>query len=1185
MKRPFFYHLAVYISCLLVLFSNSPFVYSQSDRDLPPPTANLTNIPAGSLVIAMDTTNQAIVAPFNLRAYGLANNLLQNQIPVMWAIRTGKAKDGVDFSAQAQRISPTTTAVTNYNFSGGPFIIHRDFAELAKPRIASFGNNVAVYQLTQDVVVDIRYTLNQKINVAVSNDSSSIHTNILVAASIPNYAIVNPTALSANSCYTVHTEPHTSATAGIPNVRAFVESGGNVQAQCAAVLTLENNAFFATTTGLVVNNVSTVMTYPNADLAFSQFTGVLAPAPGGSEQDYGLRLGSTYRANTHAHAQNSGTSSNLNAAFATKVVNSGSGPGGMVFYMGGHDYNGSGIDEVNGRRMYLNAIFTPATRPLSCGINFATTLQSISGTIYEDINGDSVLSDGVGRPNVNLRLYADANNNGVVDTGDTFISNGTTDLNGRYSFQVSTAASGNNYLVAVDSKSVTPSAGFNAGSAQGDVWAEQTYGDDPTTAAIDLGSRFSGRQGLVSDNFNPSVTTPANNAYEHMARVSLGLGNVTNLDFAFSFNVVTNMRAGDTADDDTTANRTVQGSLRQFIQNANAIAGANYMRLVPANGVALNGGTYWQVAVSNQLPALTDSNTTIDGIAYNFTNGISVRDTNAGSLGAGGAVGTENINLPAVERPEFAVLASGSIALGLDLQGSSSTVRNIAIHGFGTAVNNNSGANIRISATGTSALIERNIIGTNAVSFTDLGSGARGVGDNIRSVGAQNGILRNNLIGFGAGRGFSANGNSTGWLIENNEIRGNGIGNPNLGGIGLETVGTNNNIIRFNLVIGNEGVGVDSNTSGGANTILNNSITNNGIGSGANAETAGVRIGGNNNLIDRNNIFSNYGAGVQVISSANSNVITRNSIYANGTVLNKSGAAQSNQIGIDLQSASDNIRTGTSPFVTLNDMGDGDSGGNGLLNFPVLESAQIVNGNLVLKGFSGAGSALELFIAAPDPSGFGEGQTYLLTVNEGSGADLDTTVGTYTSPFVEKNVGTDTTSRFEFSIPLPSAVSIGAILTSTATVAGTTSEFSNTITVASSPPLINLLKSVSPEGVQLPGTELIYTIAFTNVGGQSASNFILLDPDPANTAIRINTNTDFKIDSVINSMETTGLTAAVSYSNDNGITFSYVPVSGGGGAPAGYDSNVTHIRWAFTGVLSPTAPNNSGSISFVVRIR
>ena len=55
------------------------------------------------------------------------------------------------------------------------------------------------------------------------------------------------------------------------------------------------------------------------------------------------------------------------------------------------------------------------------------------------------------------------------------------------------------------------------------------------------------------------------------------------------------------------------------------------------------------------------------------------------------------------------------------------------------------------------------------------------------------------------------------------------------------------------------------------------------------------------------------------------------------------------------------------------------------------------------------------------------------------------------------------------------------------------------------------------------------------------------------------------------------MTVVVEFSNDNTSTWTYTPVSEGGGALAGYDRAVTHVRWRFTGNLSQTSPNNAGS--------
>lgn len=140
----------------------------------------------------------------------------------------------------------------------------------------------------------------------------------------------------------------------------------------------------------------------------------------------------------------------------------------------------------------------------------------------------------------------------------------------------------------------------------------------------------------------------------------------------------------------------------------------------------------------------------------------------------------------------------------------------------------------------------------------------------------------------------------------------------------------------------------------------------------------------------------------------------------------------------------------------------------------------------------------------------------------------------------------------------------------------------NSITITAVPapvPNVSLQKSVSPgSGAQtIPGADLTYTIAFTNGGTASASSLVISDPIPANT--------DFKVGSVTNSLGTTGLTVVVAYSNNGGSTYAYTPASGGGGAPTGYDRNVTNIRWTFSGSLSQSSPNNTGSVSFTARIR
>jgi hypothetical protein len=186
------------------------------------------------------------------------------------------------------------------------------------------------------------------------------------------------------------------------------------------------------------------------------------------------------------------------------------------------------------------------------------------------------------------------------------------------------------------------------------------------------------------------------------------------------------------------------------------------------------------------------------------------------------------------------------------------------------------------------------------------------------------------------------------------------------------------------------------------------------------------------NTIDNNGIGVVVGDGpagtTQILNDHT--VISQNSIFDNTPGL-----------GIDLQGDG----------VTLDQPGGTRPGPNNFLNFPVLTSAVIVGGNLQLEGFARPGSVIELFIAAPDPTGFGEGKTYLVTRTEGSADDLDNTTGSYgPGPINGLVQGSDTTNRFQFLIPLAALPGVGAgtLLTATATLDDPfTSEFSGDITV------------------------------------------------------------------------------------------------------------------------------------------
>lgn len=124
---------------------------------------------------------------------------------------------------------------------------------------------------------------------------------------------------------------------------------------------------------------------------------------------------------------------------------------------------------------------------------------------------------------------------------------------------------------------------------------------------------------------------------------------------------------------------------------------------------------------------------------------------------------------------------------------------------------------------------------------------------------------------------------------------------------------------------------------------------------------------------------------------------------------------------------------------------------------------------------------------------------------------------------------------------------------------------------------LSLTKSVNPVGDQLPGTDLTYTVDYQNIGAFDLTNIIVYDVIPAFT--------QFQVGSESIGVAPAGITGiTVEFSNDNGATWVYGPVSGGGGAPVGYDANVTNVRWLFTGDLTAGSASATG-LGFTVRIQ
>jgi uncharacterized repeat protein (TIGR01451 family) len=542
----------------------------------------------------------------------------------------------------------------------------------------------------------------------------------------------------------------------------------------------------------------------------------------------------------------------------------------------------------------------------------------------------------------------------------------------------------------------------------------------------------------------------ATTAAQSVSPVTLGTTTVDGVDFGFNFDTIVN------------ANDAGQGSLRQFLLNANALGNAGLIQAGLSPGVetsvfmASDGAAHpgLRIGLANQLvggvlritcisalPALTDAATRVDG----RTQTTLVGDTNPMLVGGAAPVGVDGVETTGLSGPEVELRGGTGVAVGLDLQAADLAITDLTLLAFGIAAGNASSAAIRVGGSADRALIERCVLGAQSHSFTDPGPALRQRADQVRVLGADNGTVRDCMIGFAAGSAVALTGGADNWRIEGCTLLGNTFGNATLGQV---VVAASRGLVASRtLVHGGDGPGVDALTATGSLTFDNLTVRLNGRGSGA--VTAALRLGGSTGMVSRCVVTDNYGAGIQVGASGTGWTITRNTLSGNGSISPSAGGAPSGQIGIDLQSAADNVASGSSPYVTRNDTGDGDTGGNTLVNFPVLESAVFSNGSFTVSGWARPGSVIELFVADGDASAFGEGATFVGSFTEGSAGDLDAGLSGYVSPVNGLNQGADNTTRFRFTVPPPAGVAVGTRLTATGTIATAgTSEFSGVVTVS-----------------------------------------------------------------------------------------------------------------------------------------
>jgi len=409
----------------------------------------------------------------------------------------------------------------------------------------------------------------------------------------------------------------------------------------------------------------------------------------------------------------------------------------------------------------------------------------------------------------------------------------------------------------------------------------------------------------------------------------------------------------------------------------------NITKPVTIDGYTQPGSSPNTLAIGDNAAIKID----LSGVNNPSITGLSVRTSNAiirglaihlcgAPLDIRGGSGNKVIGNFLGTDPTGSIVDWPSIAYVLYLEDTSNNTiggtapadRNIisgGIDGGGLFINTN-------SSTSSGNIVQGNYIGTNAAGLAALPS--------VTGISFSNSATNTLIGGTAAGAGNLISGNET---------------------FGIHLAGSASNVIQGNLIgtdaTGSAPLGNGSVFIGGA-----------GIEGGGNNNTIGGTVPGAGNVIAFNMgppagaPQQGHGQGV-VLFGGTGISIRGNSIFSN------SG------LGIDLKDDG----------VTANDACDTDFGVNNLQNFPVLFSAALGASTTIVGMLNSKASTTYLIDfyanAACDPSGYGEGQTYL-------GSTM---------------VTTDAFCNASFIATLPVSVSPQSQLTATATdPAGNTSEFS-----------------------------------------------------------------------------------------------------------------------------------------------
>ena len=536
----------------------------------------------------------------------------------------------------------------------------------------------------------------------------------------------------------------------------------------------------------------------------------------------------------------------------------------------------------------------------------------------------------------------------------------------------------------------------NQGVAKAITLTGSDVDNDPLTYAIATGPAHGTLTGNGANRtYTPNASFAGNDSFTFVAND----GTVDSAPATVSITVTEAPSLIVTTSQDITANDGFT-SLREAIAYANRKVGADTILFaIPTP----RGAGVQTIQLASALPTLSGSGaaTTIDGYSQ------------AGASANTLAVGSNAVIL-------IEVRGNGVAAFdGLTIDAANCVVKGLSIG------NCRYGINLE-SSEAHDTVISGNFIGLaangSAASANDYGISIDHAA-NV-TVGGATPAARN-VIGANNAEGIVTTG-------DNGTISGNYIGTnaaassarPNRSGV-LISVGAGNTL-SGNLISGNTQNGVAIYGSG-ASSAPNNIVRGNTIGLSSGGSALGNGIGVS--ILDASaSIIGGVGGGQANIISGNSGkgVIVRGNLAAGSSVRGNAIYANGG-LGIDLNDDG----------VSANDLGDGDSGPNGLQNFPVITALSSNGGGGIATNSIGGSSSISGTLnstpnqsfsidlydnAAADASGYGQGQTYL---------------GTTTA-------NTDNNGNATFSATL-NGVSLanGRVISATATDAsGNSSEFS-----------------------------------------------------------------------------------------------------------------------------------------------